>query len=148
MLKITDGAALMSINLPSQDDDYSKKICFEPIAWVKNGFNERSAPDSIRSEPSKIIVREDLVLGLQGLEVGSEILILFYMDRSKEYQLLQYPRGDQTRPIRGVFSLRSPNRPNRIGATVVTILAIENNELTVKGLDALNNSAVIDIKPA
>jgi len=136
------------MNIPTHENDVSQKICFEPIAWVKNGSNESTAPDSIRSEPSKIIVREDLVLGLQGLEVGSEILVLFYLDRSKEYQLLQHPRGDLTRPIRGVFSLRSPNRPNRIGATIVTILGIDDNVLTVEGLDALNNSPVIDIKSA
>ena len=137
----------MRLKKTSHEDEYWDKICFEAIAWVKNGFNERTAPDTIRSVPSKIIVREDLKPGLTGLEVGSEILVLFFLDRSTEFKLLQHPRGDQTRPLRGVFALRSPNRPNRIGATIVTIIAIENNELTVEGLDALNNSPVIDIKP-
>ena len=130
------------------DNKMGKKICFESIGWVENQFDERTVPDTITAKVSNIFIRADLVQGLQGLKIGSKILVLFHFDRSQGYELLQHPRGDKKRPKRGVFALRSPNRPNAIGATMVDLVAIEGNMLTVRGLDAINNTPVIDIKPA
>jgi tRNA-Thr(GGU) m(6)t(6)A37 methyltransferase TsaA len=62
--------------------------------------------------------------------------------------LLQHPRGDQGQPQRGVFALRSPHRPNPIGVTIVNLLAVERNVLRVSGLDAINGTPVLDLKPA
>jgi tRNA-Thr(GGU) m(6)t(6)A37 methyltransferase TsaA len=130
------------------ENKMKKQICFQAIGWVENQFKERTAPDTISAEVSHIVLREDLVLGLQGLEVGEQIMVLFHFDRSEGYELLQYPRGDRSRPERGVFALRSPNRPNGIGVTVVDLLAIDGNVLTVRGLDAIDGTPVIDIKPS
>ena len=73
---------------------------------------------------------------------------MFHFHRSTEYELLQHPRGDQNEPMRGVFTIRSPNRPNSIGVTVVDLLEINGNILRVRGLDAINGTPIIDIKPA
>jgi tRNA-Thr(GGU) m(6)t(6)A37 methyltransferase TsaA len=62
--------------------------------------------------------------------------------------LLQHPRGDRNRPRRGVFALRSPRRPNPIGITVVDLIDVQGNVLRVQGLDAINGTPVLDIKPA
>ncbi len=132
----------------NQTEKRTLTINLETIGWVENCFNERTAPDVITSQPSQIILRKDLEQGLFGLEIGMQIMVLFHFDRSTGYELHQHPRGDRSRPKRGVFALCSPNRPNRIGATVVEIIAIEGNVITVQGLDALNGTPVIDIKPS
>ena len=136
------------MNESSKEEKMKKQICFQAIGWVENQFKERTAPDIISAEVSRIIIKEDLVLGLQGLAVGDQIMVLFHFDRSEGYGLLQHPRGDRSRPARGVFTLSSPNRPNAIGVTVVDLLAIEGNVLTVRGLDAIDGTPVIDIKPS
>jgi tRNA (Thr-GGU) A37 N-methylase len=72
----------------------------------------------------------------------------FYFHRSAGYELSQHPRGDRTRPKRGVFTLRSPRRPNPIGVTVVDLLGVEGNVLRVRGLDACNGTPILDLKLA
>ena len=64
----------------------------------------------------------------------------------QSHALLQHPRGDRSRPRRGVFALHTPYRPNPIGVTVVDLLSVEGNVLRVRGLDALNGTPVLDIK--
>ena len=102
----------------------------------------------IRAEESRIIVDPTLVEGLQGLEPGQKLLVLFDFDRARGFQLLQHPRGDDTRPKRGVFALRTPHRPNTIGLSEVEIVGMEENVLRVHGLDALHGTPVLDLKPS
>jgi tRNA-Thr(GGU) m(6)t(6)A37 methyltransferase TsaA len=87
--------------------------------------------------------------GLHGIEAGDELDILYWMhklDRGARRVLQAHPRGDASRPLRGVFALRSPMRPNPIGVTRVRVARIEGNRLFVTGLDALDGSPVIDVK--
>ena len=83
-----------------------------------------------------------------GLEPGRRITVVFSFDRSRGFDLLQHPRGDRSRPRRGVFALCSPHRPNAIGVTEVDLVAADGNVLRVRGLDAINGTPVLDIKPA
>ena len=101
----------------------------------------------IRAAESQIFLDPTLVEGLAGLELGQKIMVVFYFHRAQGYDLQQHPRGDATRPQRGVFALRSPRRPNPIGVTVVDLLALDGNVLTVGGLDAINGTPVLDLKP-
>jgi tRNA-Thr(GGU) m(6)t(6)A37 methyltransferase TsaA len=117
------------------------------IGHVENEFEEHAAPDEIRSAVSRIILDPSLVEGLKGFEPGQQIMVVFYFHRSKGFDLLQHPRGDQSRPKRGVFALRSPRRPNPIGVTVVDLVGIEDNVLRVRGLDAINGTPLLDLKP-
>jgi tRNA-Thr(GGU) m(6)t(6)A37 methyltransferase TsaA len=94
------------------------------------------------------VLEPALVEGLQGLEPGSDVVVVFHFHRSVGFDLLQHPQGDARRARRGVFSLRSPRRPNPIGITVAKLVAIEDNVLTVEGLDAINGTPVLDLKPA
>jgi tRNA-Thr(GGU) m(6)t(6)A37 methyltransferase TsaA len=131
------------------DNGLNREICFRAIGIVRNNFDEPTDPQKIREADSQIILDETLVEGLAGLEVGQSILVIFNFDRSPEtFELLQHPRGDRSRPKRGVFALRSPHRPNALAVSAVELLAIEGNVLHVRGLDALDNTPVLDIKPA
>jgi tRNA-Thr(GGU) m(6)t(6)A37 methyltransferase TsaA len=121
---------------------------FQAIGYVENEFRETTKPDILTASLSRIVLVADLVEGLSGLEPGMALLVVFVFHRSKGYDLLQHPRGDRSRPKRGVFALRSPNRPNPIGITEVELLAIEGNVLTVRGLDAIDGTPLLDLKPA
>jgi tRNA-Thr(GGU) m(6)t(6)A37 methyltransferase TsaA len=122
-------------------------ISYRAVGHVENSFDEPVSSELIRSEESRIVLDLALTDGLHGLEAGQKVAVLFDFHRSKEYELLQHPRGDVTRPKRGVFSLRSPYRPNPIGLCEVELIAMEGNILRVRGLDALNRTPVLDIKP-
>lgn len=123
---------------------------FQAIGHVENRFDEPVNPDVLLSAESRIVLDPGLVDGLTGLEPGQKMLVIFHFHlcEGQEYELHQHPRGDRSRPRRGVFALCSPHRPNAIGATVVELLGIDANTLRVMGLDAINGTPVIDIKPA
>lgn len=125
-----------------------KPISFIPIGYVENEFDAPTAPETIAAAESRIVIAPELVEGLKGLEAGRQVIVVFHFHLVQSYDLLQHPRGDRSRPKLGVFALRTPYRPNPIGVTVVDLLAIEGNVLRVRGLDALNGSPVLDIKPA
>lgn len=126
----------------------TKDICFRVIGHVENEFDEPAMPEQIRSVESRIVLHPSLVDGLQGLVLGQQIMVVFYFHRSEGFALLQHPRGDQSRPKRGVFSLHSPNRTNPIGVTIVDLISVEGNVLRVRGLDAINGTPLLDLKPA
>jgi tRNA-Thr(GGU) m(6)t(6)A37 methyltransferase TsaA len=122
--------------------------CFKAIGYVENEFDEPTSPYIMRDSASRIIIDAELSDGLIGLNSGDKVLVVFAFHRSKGFNLLQHPRGDPKRTMRGLFTLRSPNRPNPIGITETELLSIEGNVLTVHGLDALNGSPILDLKPA
>jgi tRNA-Thr(GGU) m(6)t(6)A37 methyltransferase TsaA len=123
-------------------------ISYTPIGHVENDFPERAPADKIRSAESRIVLDPALTGGLKGLEPGQQVMVVFDFHRSQGFDLLQHPRGDTTRPRRGVFALRSPRRPNSIGVTVVDLVSVEGNVLRVRGLDAIDGTPVLDLKPA
>jgi formylmethanofuran dehydrogenase subunit E len=120
---------------------------FRAIGYVENEFQEPTKPDTLRASRSRIVLAPELLEGLTGLESGMALLVVFVFHRAEGYDLLQHPRGDRSRPKRGVFALRSPNRPNPIGIAEVDLIAVEGNILTVHGLDAINSTPVLDLKP-
>ena len=128
--------------------DGNQSVVYHSIGYVRNAFNESSHWEQMRAGESCIILDPSLVAGIQGLEPGHQVMVVFYFDRMEDFDLLQHPRGDRARPQRGVFSLRSPRRPNPIGVTVVELLSINENVLTVRGLDAFDGTPVLDLKPA
>jgi tRNA-Thr(GGU) m(6)t(6)A37 methyltransferase TsaA len=123
-------------------------VTYQPIGHVVNEFPDPVGPDAMQESDSRIVLEPTLVAGLIGLEPGQRLLVIFHFHRSTDFDLLQHPRGDRSRPRRGVFALRSPRRPNSIGISVVDLVAIEGNTLRVHGLDAINGTPVLDIKPA
>ena len=99
----------------------------------------------------RIIIYPEYADGLDGIEELDHVHVLYWMHRLSEKDrkaLKVHPRGDMDRPLTGVFSLRSPVRPNPIGLTRVRLLKREGNQLLVEGLDALDGSPVVDVKRA
>jgi tRNA-Thr(GGU) m(6)t(6)A37 methyltransferase TsaA len=119
---------------------------FRAIGYVENQFQEPTDADTLTAWPSRIALAPELVECLSGLEPGMQVLVIFVFHRAEGFDLLQHPRGDRGRPKRGVFALHSPHRPNPIGVSQVELLAIEGNILTVRGLDAIDGTPVLDLK--
>ena len=89
----------------------------DPAAAPKQG--DEGAPDAW------LVFERDVSEGLRDLEAGTEVIVLTWFDRAARDVLVVHPRGDTTRPPTGVFSTRSPSRPNPIGLHRVTIVAID-----------------------
>lgn len=99
---------------------------------------------------SQIDIREEFAPGLRGLEAFSHISVIFLMHQASfnaADDLVRRPRGRADMPETGIFAQRAKHRPNPIGLTAVQLLNIEGNMLTVRGLDAIDGSPVLDIKP-
>jgi tRNA-Thr(GGU) m(6)t(6)A37 methyltransferase TsaA len=84
---------------------------------------------------------------MRDLKVGDEVIVLTWLDRADRSTLEVYPRSDPRRRVHGVFSTRSPDRPNPIGLHHVEILAIDDTRLRVRNLEAVDGTPVVDIKP-
>jgi formylmethanofuran dehydrogenase subunit E len=120
---------------------------FRAIGHVENPFNDPTSGKVLRAVDSRIVLKPECVPGLAGMEAGQRLLVVFVFHRSQGFDWLQHPQGDRSRPKRGLFTLRSPKRPNPIGISEVDLISIEENILHVRGLDALNGSPVLDLKP-
>jgi tRNA-Thr(GGU) m(6)t(6)A37 methyltransferase TsaA len=123
---------------------------FTPVARIRSGYVDRAevpkGPDAVHTMEGEIEVREDLVDGLQDIEGFSHLFVIWVFDRSDPgYELLTTPPNDD-RP-HGLFATRTPRRPNPIALTVVQLLGRDGRRLRVKGLDMLDGTAVLDIKP-
>jgi len=94
----------------------------------------------------ELIIRDDLHDGLMGLSVGQRILVLYWFEQVDRTVLQQHSRP--TGKLTGIFALRTPNRRNPIGAAILTIEQIDAGVISVRGLDCLDGTPLIDIKPA
>jgi tRNA-Thr(GGU) m(6)t(6)A37 methyltransferase TsaA len=98
--------------------------------------------------PAAWLVFEPEVLeALRSLRAGDEIILLTWLDRARRDVLSVHPRGDVSRPQEGVFSTRSPHRPNPIGLHRVRITQIDGLRIRVAGLEALDGTPILDVKP-
>jgi len=93
-----------------------------------------------------IEIYPEFIEGLDGIRKGDTIVVLFWLDRADRSILKVYPRGDKSKPKRGIFSTRSPVRPNPIAISELLVQDVDKNILTVKRLDILDSTPVIDIK--
>jgi len=97
-----------------------------------------------------LLIDEKYREGLKGINPGDRIVVIFCFHESRSFEekdLTQHPRGDATREKKGVFNICSPIRPNPVGMSVVTVLAIDKNILSVRGIDMRNGTPILDIKP-
>ena len=125
-----------------------EKIELKRIGFVKTKAIGKEVRD--RSNVSQIILREDLEEALDGIKGFSHLFVIFWMheiSREERRILKVHPRGREDMPLLGLFATRAPCRPNPIGLTLVELLKIEGNILTVRGLDAFDGTPVLDIKP-
>jgi len=121
-----------------------------PIGKVKSPWTAiGEAPKQGREteETSILELSEAYATGLEGIENLRTLVVLTWFDQGNRDTLRVHPRGDRSQPLRGVFSTRSPNRPNPIGFHVVDVLRIAGNQIEVRGMDALDGTPILDIKP-
>ncbi|WP_148266537.1 tRNA (N6-threonylcarbamoyladenosine(37)-N6)-methyltransferase TrmO [Methanocella arvoryzae] len=123
------------------------RMTLTPIGYINNDAGQDTHSDEFRHMRSEIVIDEEYADGLMDIEQNELITVIFYFDRSTGYRLRLHPRGDESRPITGVFNTRSQFRPNPIGVTVVKLIERKGNTLAVEGLDALDGTPVLDIKP-
>lgn len=101
---------------------------------------DEGAPDAwLRFEP-------EVLDALRGVEPGDELLLLTWLDRADRDVLVVHPRGDTSRPPAGVFTTRSPHRPNPIGLHRVGIESIDGASVRVRNLEALDGTPIVDVK--
>jgi tRNA-Thr(GGU) m(6)t(6)A37 methyltransferase TsaA len=120
-----------------------------PIGTVKNSIKEPHTGDG-ETIVSEILIKKKYQPALDQIEGFSHIIVLYWMDRlspSKRSILKVHPRGRQDLPLVGVFASRSQARPNPIGLTTVKVLEHHDNIIKVMGLDAIDGTPVLDIKP-
>lgn len=110
----------------------------DPSAAPKQGFE--GAPDAW------LVFDDEVADGLRDLTPGTDVIVLTWLDRAPRDVLAVHPRGDPSVPKRGVFSTRSPARPNPIGLHRVTIIEIDGTRMKVKDLEALNGTPIVDVK--
>ena len=89
----------------------------------------------------------EMLEGLRNIRSGDEVIVITWLDRARRDVLSVHPRGDAARAQEGVFSTRSPHRPNPIGLHQVEITAVDGWRLRVRSLEALNGTPIIDVKP-
>lgn len=118
-----------------------------PVGFVVSTIESPLPPDDFLNTESDICILPRYEAALEGLEEERSIIVVFRFHLSSSYSLKVHPRGDLSRGLKGVFATCSPKRPNFIGVSRVLLLAISGNRISVRGLDAVSGTPVIDIKP-
>ncbi len=127
---------------------FNEKIILTPIGYIKTDAKGDEVREKLHH--SKIIVNRNLDAALDGISGFSHLFVMFWLNQIKEEQRLMlkvHPRGRTDLPLTGVFAVRTMLRPNPIGLTLVELIVVEDNVLTIKGLDAYDGTPVLDIKP-
>jgi len=124
------------------------EFAMRPVGVIHSPFTDRSQTptQSWRSQAvGQVEVYPEFVKGLKDVEEFSHLYLLFAFHRSTGYSLRVIPYRDTQ--LRGLFATRSPNRPNPIGLSLVRLLSRDNNVLHIEGVDVLDGTPLLDIKP-
>ncbi|NLK86035.1 MAG: tRNA (N6-threonylcarbamoyladenosine(37)-N6)-methyltransferase TrmO [Clostridiaceae bacterium] len=125
------------------------KIEFESIGEVKNAVQNKK-DTNWGSDVSQIVIDERYEKGLTGLSEFSHIIVVYYLDKARfsmDEHLVRRPQNREDMPMVGILSQRAKDRPNPIGITSCELMAVDGNVVSVKGLDAIDGTPVLDIKP-
>jgi len=131
------------------DDDVRPPIVLKPIARVKNSVRDPGKHDWAQLE-SEILFEPGFEEALEGIEEFSHITVLFWMHQSPVWDASTskiHPQRRADLPLVGVLATHSPFRPNPLGLTTVRLLERKGSTLRVVGLDAIDGTPVVDIKP-
>jgi tRNA-Thr(GGU) m(6)t(6)A37 methyltransferase TsaA len=121
-----------------------------PIGWVESTLTDPAEAPNQGDEgaPSAwLVIEPHLAEGIRDLRAGEDIIVISWLDRARRDELSTIPGDNPGSPPLGVFSTRSPNRPNPIGLHRVQILAIDGLRLRVSDLEAVDRTPILDIKP-
>jgi tRNA-Thr(GGU) m(6)t(6)A37 methyltransferase TsaA len=131
-------------------DSYAADFVVRPIGRVQSPListadaprqGDEGAPDAY------LVLDPHVQPGLDGIAIGDEIIVLSWLHEADRTVLSVHPRGDLSRPEAGVFSTRAPSRPNPIGLHRVRVLDVDGARVHVSGLEAIDGTPVIDLKP-
>lgn len=125
-------------------------LVIRPVGVVESPLRDRADAPRQGDEggPEATVVLHPWVgAAAADLAVGDEIVLVTWLDRADRVVQTVHPRGDANRPPTGVFSTRSPDRPNPLGLHSVRVLAVDGLRLRVTGLEALDGTPVVDVKP-
>ena len=95
---------------------------------------------------ARLVFEPEVVEGLGGLSPGDQVILITWLDRARRDVLHVHPRGDTSRPRMGVFSTRSPHRPNPIGLHQVEVIDIDGRVVRVRSLEAIDGTPILDVK--
>ena len=145
----------LETNMLSRDQKQAGDgLGLHPIGIIRSPFTNPVGtpiqPAYAQGKQGQVILEDQYETALDDIEGFERLWLIYWMDRvSEEGRRVKrvHPRGREELPLRGVFATRSPYRPNPLGLTTVSLLAREGNRLRVRGLDALNGTPVVDIKP-
>ncbi len=121
-----------------------------PIGWVESPLTDRAQAPRQGDEGAPdawLVFEPEVAVGIRDLRAGAEIIVLTWLDRARRDVLTTRPRGDPASPLLGVFSTRSPDRPNPIGLHRVQVIAAEGLRILARPLEALDGTPIIDVKP-
>jgi tRNA-Thr(GGU) m(6)t(6)A37 methyltransferase TsaA len=102
---------------------------------------DEGAPDAV------LVFEPDVEAALADVKAGEEYVLLTWLHAADRDTLVVHPRGDPSRPAQGVFTTRSPDRPNPIGLHRVRVIAVNGTRLRVSGLEAIDGTPIVDLKP-
>jgi tRNA-Thr(GGU) m(6)t(6)A37 methyltransferase TsaA len=127
----------------------TQKYTVTPIGVVHCRIREKEeAPKnySESAETGTLEIFPEYREGLDGIKTGQTIVVLFWLHEARRDLLKVYPRGDRSRGLQGIFSLRSPMRPNPIALSKLKVLALRDSEVEVSGIDVIDGTPILDIK--
>jgi len=127
------------------------KFEIEAIATIESPFydlvNMPIQPRGAKETLATIVIKEKYKEGLKDLNGFSHIYLIYYFHEIQEPKLLVVPFNDKSNTPRGVFSTRTPMHPNSLGLSIVELVKVEENRVTIRGVDILDGTPIIDIKP-
>jgi tRNA-Thr(GGU) m(6)t(6)A37 methyltransferase TsaA len=126
------------------------RYALRPVGRVESPLVDRESAPKQADEGAPgawLVLDPDVAEAARDLQLGAEVIVLTWLDRADRHVLVVHPRGDQDNPLTGVFSTRSPDRPNPIGLHTVEIVEIDGTRVRVSHLEALDGTPIVDIKP-
>ena len=121
-----------------------------PVGRVESPLTDRDQAPRQGDEgapPARIVFRPEARAAAADLRVGDRVLVLTWLHQGRRDVVAVHPRDDPDRPLQGVFSTRSADRPNPIGLHAVTIVGVDDDAITVADLEAIDGTPVLDVKP-
>ncbi len=130
-------------------DDPTRRLTLRPVGFVRSGFQDTKqipkGPGAEHKAEGTLEILPEFEVGLQDIEGFSHLYVIWAFHRAEAGELVVTPPSDD-RP-HGVFATRAPRRPNPIGLTTVELLGREGRSLRVRGIDMLDGTPILDLKP-
>ena len=123
-------------------------VTMEPIGVVHTGADRVPRHWTVSDVKGTLVIDKKYQKGLKDIQEGQQIVVIFHFHKSPKFTLdLLFQQPPHRNEKRGVFSICSPNRPNPVGMSVVDVLRVEDNVIHVQGIDMLDGTPILDLKP-